>query len=99
MGLNQKEIQGVANLAKLELTDAEEKQYTGQLAAILDYVAELQKVDVSKVEPVGQITGLENQLAPDEVKGCNIPRQQLLVNAPATERGYIKVKSIFGRAT
>lgn len=99
MSLNEKELQGVANLAKLELSNAESPQYSDQLAAVLGYVAELQKIDVSQVEAVGQITGLTNQLAKDEIKGCEIPRDKLLANAPAQEKGYIKVKSIFGRAT
>ena len=99
MSLNQKEVQGVADLAKLELTNTESVQYADQLSAILGYVAELQQVDVSKVEAVGQITGLTNQLAQDEVKESSIPREKLLANAPAQEKGYIKVKSIFGRAT
>ncbi|MFH0912593.1 MAG: Asp-tRNA(Asn)/Glu-tRNA(Gln) amidotransferase subunit GatC [Patescibacteria group bacterium] len=99
MSLNQKELQGVANLAKLELDQNEEAQYTDQLSAVLQYVAELQKIDVSKVEPVGQVTGLTNQLAKDVVKECEIPRDKLLANAPAQEKGYVKVKSIFGRAT
>ena len=99
MSLNQKEVQGIADLAKLELTNTENTQYTDQLSAILGYIAELQQVDIGKVEAVGQITGLVNQLAQDEIKNCAISRDQLLANAPAQEKGYIKVKSIFGRAT
>jgi len=99
MSWDKKELQWVADLAKLELDPKEVKEYADQLSAILGYVAELQQVDISQVEPVGQITGLENQLALDEIKDCSIPRDRLLANAPATERGYIKVKSIFGRAT
>ena len=99
MSLDEKEVQWVANLAKLELTNAESVQYADQLSAILGYVAELQSVDISQVEAVGQITGLTNQLAEDEIKESAIPQEQLLANAPAQENGYIKVKSIFGRAT
>ena len=99
MDFQESEIKWMANLIKLELSKKEEQQYTDQLSAILGYVAELQQVDVSKVEAVGQITGLTNQLAQDEVKNCAIPREKLLANAPAQEKGYIKVKSIFGRAT
>ena len=99
MGLDKKEVQGVAGLAKLELDDTDISIYTDQLAAILKYVAQLQVVDISGVEPVGQITGLTNQVAKDEIKNCEIPREKLLANAPSSEKGYIKVKSIFGRAT
>ena len=42
MSLDEKEVQWVANLAKLELTNAESAQYADQLSAILGYVAELQ---------------------------------------------------------
>jgi len=96
------DILEAANLAKLELTDAQIKEYAGQLAKVLAYVKELQSItEVAQVrdEEIGQITGLTNQLASDEVKGCGISREKLLVNAPLVEDGYIKVKSIFGRAT
>ncbi len=99
MDFQKNEIKWVAQLAKLELDPKEVKEYTDQLSAILGYVAELQQVDVGKVEAVGQITGLTNQLAKDEIRTCDLPREKLLVNAPAQEKGYIKVKSIFGRAT
>ena len=99
MSLDKKEVQGVANLAKLELTETESKQYTDQLSAILGYVAELQSINISQVEAVGQITGLTNQLAKDEIKESTISQEKLLANAPAQAKGYIKVKSIFGRAT
>jgi aspartyl-tRNA(Asn)/glutamyl-tRNA(Gln) amidotransferase subunit C len=99
MSFNQKEIQGVANLAKLELTNTESTKYTNQLSAILGYIVELQVADISQTKDVGQITGLTNQLAPDVIRGCNISREKLLANAPAEKHGYIKVKSIFGRAT
>lgn len=99
MDFQESEIKWVANLAKLELDSKEVKEYTDQLSAILGYVAELQQVDISQVEDVGQITGLTNQLAKDEVATCDISREKLLANAPASEREYIKVKSIFGRAT
>ena len=99
MGWEKEQIKWVAGLAKLGLSPAEETNYAGQLAAILGYVAELQQIDITTVEDVGQITGLTNQLAKDGIKNCEIPREQLLANAPAQEKGYVKVKSIFGRAT
>ena len=48
---------------------------------------------------MGQVTGLTNQLAEDEIKDCSLSRDELLKNAPMTERGYIKVKSVLGRET
>lgn len=102
MGQSNQDILGAANLAKLELTAAKTDEYAGQLTAVLRYVEELQSVmeaEQVKDENIGQITGLTNQLAADEIKNCEVPQDKLLANAPVQERGYVKVKSIFGRAT
>ncbi|MEA1909604.1 MAG: Asp-tRNA(Asn)/Glu-tRNA(Gln) amidotransferase subunit GatC [Patescibacteria group bacterium] len=97
MEFNEKEIAWVADLSKLELSESEISELTPQLEKILGYVGELQGIDISNVDPVGQITGLENRLAKDEVCDCKISREELLNNAPAQENGYVKVKSVFDR--
>lgn len=99
MGLPQSEVEHIARLARIELTNAEKSKYAEQLSAILDYVGELKKLDITDVADVGQITGLVNQLAKDKIAACGISRDELLKNAPATEKGYVKVKSVLGRET
>jgi len=99
MKISKEVIEHIAKLARLDLTDAEKDLYGNQLSDILGYVNELQKLDITKVEDIGQITGLENQLATDEVVDCGIPREELLKNAPDQKDGYIKVKSVLGRET
>ncbi|OGB74570.1 hypothetical protein A2V68_03155 [candidate division Kazan bacterium RBG_13_50_9] len=99
MGLPQSEVEHMAKLARIELTGTEKSKYAEQLSAILDYVEELKKLDITNVPDVGQITGLTDQLAKDEIAGCEILRDELLRNAPTTEKGYIKVKSVLGRET
>ncbi len=60
----------VAKLANLPLKQGEEDKFAKQLAAILDYISQLQKVDTTKVQPTSQVTGLVNITRPDEVGEC-----------------------------
>ena len=99
MNLPKTEVEHIARLARIELSEPEKDKYAEQLSAILGYVDELKKLDIKDVPDVGQITGLTNQLAEDEIKGCELSREELLKNAPMTENGYIKVKSVLGRET
>ncbi|MBU1350095.1 Asp-tRNA(Asn)/Glu-tRNA(Gln) amidotransferase subunit GatC, partial [Patescibacteria group bacterium] len=60
MKLNQKQIQHIANLARLELTEEELKKYSNQLSDILSYINQLKEADTTNVEPTAQVTGMEN---------------------------------------
>ena len=69
--LTKKDVLHVAKLAKLTLTEKEIDQFTDQLSKVIDYVSELQKVDVGAVEPTGQTTGLINVFRKDEIDTGN----------------------------
>ena len=84
----------MARLAKLELTDKEVDQFQKEMGEILGYVEQLQKVDVSDLEPTYQVTGLKNVTRADEVKDYGVTPKELLKNAPAVEDGQIKVKRV-----
>lgn len=99
MKLPKAEVEHIALLARIELSEPEKDRYADQLSAILGYVDELKKLDIKDAPDVGQITGLENQLAQDEIKSCELSRTELLKNAPMVEKGYIQVKSVLGRET
>ncbi len=75
----------VAHLARLQLTDTEMAQFSAQLQNILAYVAKLNELDVSHVEPTAHAVPLTNVLRPDEVRP-SIKRQRILANAPETSR-------------
>ncbi len=95
--LSQKEVEWVANLAYIALTDKEKKSYADDLSSVLTYIDELQKVDTTKVEETRQITGLKDVVAKDEIDKGKIKRETYLKQAPMSENGFIKVKSIFQR--
>lgn len=60
MSLGKEEVLYIAQLSRLELTEAEVEKFRTQLSSILEYVDQLQKVDTTGIEPISQITGLQN---------------------------------------
>ena len=95
MKLSKQEIQGIAKLARLDLTEAELEKYGGQLSAVLSYINRLKEVDVKGVEPTAQVTGLENVLREDEVKNWDKKEiEEALKDAPEREGRFIKVKRV-----
>jgi len=92
--LSKKEVEKIAKLARLELTDEEIKTYSEQLSDILGYVEQLQEVDTENVKITSQVTGLSNVLREDEVQGCDNP-EELVDMAPESKDGLIKVKAVF----
>jgi len=93
--LTKKDIEDVAQLARIGITEAEKAEYQKELSAILDYVEQLNEVDTEGVEPIYNIAGAEHVVRADNVKefeGASV----LLEQAPATHEGQLKVKEIFG---
>ncbi len=95
MKLKKQEIEHIANLARLDLSDKELELYGGQLSDVLSYIDQLQEVDTSGVEPTAQVTGLENVLREDKVNVWDKKEQADALNqAPSLEDGQIKVRRV-----
>ncbi len=95
MKLSKKEIQHIADLARLELTEAELKKYGSQLSDILSYIDQLKEVDTTDVEPTAQITGLENALRQDEKEDWDKREiEEALKQTPELKNRQIKVKRV-----
>lgn len=92
--LSKKEVEKIAKLARLELTDEEIKTYSDQLSAILGYIDQLQEVDTENVEITSQVTGLSNIMREDKVEQCSDPKE-LIELAPENKDNLIKVKAVF----
>ncbi len=90
--LTRDDVLKLARLARLELTEDEINAYRTQLSAVLEYVAQLQEVDVTGIEPTTQVTGLTNVTRDDELIDYGVSPEELLRLAPKTEDGHIKVK-------
>lgn len=96
MKLSKSEVLHISNLARIKLTPTEIQKFQTQLSSILNYVNQLNAVDTKSVEPISQITGLENVTRKDTViKEQSLTQEESLANAPEKEDRYFKVKSVF----
>ncbi len=91
--LTKEEVAKVAVLARISLTEAEVEKFQHDLSAVLDYVAELNQVNIDGVEEVSQVTGLVN-VQRDDVAVAFEDLQAITSQAPETKDGYYKVKAI-----
>lgn len=86
-------VRRIATLARIALPDAEVEHLQGELNAILDFVAELDAVDVAGVPPMTSVMPMRLALRADEVTDGGIA-DQVLANAPATDDGYFVVPKV-----
>jgi len=92
--LTKEEVQHVAELAKLQLSEAELEEYAGQLGQILTYAQQIQSVDTSAVAPTPQVLPLTNVLAEDASRD-SLSNDQAVDNAPDADDGYFRVIAVF----
>jgi aspartyl-tRNA(Asn)/glutamyl-tRNA(Gln) amidotransferase subunit C len=90
------DIRKLAVLCRLKLTDDEIPKYKQEISKIVEFVEVLQSVDTKGIEPTSQVTGLTNVTREDKIIDYKLSRQELLSNAPAVEKGQIKVKRMIG---
>jgi aspartyl-tRNA(Asn)/glutamyl-tRNA(Gln) amidotransferase subunit C len=90
--LSRDDILKLARLSRLQLTDDEVTQFETEISAILGYVEQLQAIELEGEEPTYQVTGLKDVMRPDEVVDYQASPEDLLKNAPATEKDQFKVK-------
>jgi aspartyl-tRNA(Asn)/glutamyl-tRNA(Gln) amidotransferase subunit C len=94
-GLSRSDVEHVAHLARLGLTEAELERLEGQLNGILDRYAKLSELDTEHIPPTAQTIELENILRDDVVRP-SLPVEAVLANAPVTIDGSIVVPPILG---
>jgi aspartyl-tRNA(Asn)/glutamyl-tRNA(Gln) amidotransferase subunit C len=91
--IDQAQVQHVARLSRLHVSDAELSHFTGQLAQVLDYVHKLSELDVEHVEPLTTAIDMTNVLREDaEQAGLDV--EQTLNNAPDRSEAYFKVPKV-----
>ncbi len=93
MKISKKDVEHVARLARLRLTEEEKEKLGKQLNQILEYVEKLNELDTKNVEPTSHVVPLKNVLREDEVKP-SLPVEEVLSNAPDKKGKYFKVPRI-----
>ena len=94
MALTIDEVRHIATLARLQLSAAEEKRYSEQLSAILDYAARLTEVDTADIPPTATVLPLLAPLREDVIRSSP-PREIMMQNAPSQEEGMFRVPPVF----
>ena len=91
--MKKEEVEHVAKLARLALTDEEKERYAGQLSKILEHIHRLNELAVDKIEPTTHALPLKNVWREDQVKP-SLPVAEVLSNAPDPENNFFKVPRI-----
>jgi aspartyl-tRNA(Asn)/glutamyl-tRNA(Gln) amidotransferase subunit C len=93
--LSKEEVEHIAELARLELTEEEKELFTGQLSSILEYVDKLSEVDTSKVDPKAYVLDVKNVTREDEIASPPHSHEILLNNMPSRKGDLLKVPPVF----
>ena len=88
-----KDVEHVAKLARLELTETEKEKFTKQLGDVLKYVEQMNEVDTTNVKPMAHAFDIVNVMREDKVVK-EVTREELLKNAPEEEDGFFRVPKI-----
>ena len=94
MTLTAQEVEHIAKLARLELSDEQKAHYREQLSAILDYIQKLRTLDTRDVRPTAGGGLSQMPLRPDQARP-SLPTDALLANAPETESEQFKIPPVF----
>ncbi len=91
--IERKDVEYVAWLARLELSEEDKDRFTRQLAQVLEHAEKIRSLDTEDVEPTSHAIALKNVMREDVIRPC-LCRDEALSNAPSSERGYFKVPRI-----
>lgn len=96
MKLTVKEVEQIANLARLELNEEEKKMYAEQLSVVLEYIGILNEVNTEGVKETCQVTGLEDVVREDKpMHSSEELKQKLIESFPEKLGKLLKVKAVF----
>lgn len=93
MELSHDTVRAIAELARLDLTEAEIDLYAGQLSHILQYFEKLQALDTAHLEPTASVLPLRNILRPD-VPGQPLTPEQAIANAFDAQDNQFRVSAV-----
>lgn len=94
MSLSREDVEKIATLARLELSEDEKSLYQEQLSAILAYAERLNALDLQDVPPTGSAVPLVNVLRKDEIRP-SLPVEDVLFNAPDADQDQFRIQAVF----
>lgn len=90
--IERQDVEYVARLARLRLTEDEQERMLRELDAVLGYIEHIEELELDGVEPTSHVVDLVNSLRPDEIRE-SLTHEQALANAPETADGGFAVPS------
>lgn len=93
MSLTLQDVEKIAHLARLELTQDEKVQYLEQLTAILAYAEMLNELDLEGIEPTAHAVAQQNVMR-DDVAAPSLPIEDVLFNAPQQAQNQFLIQSV-----
>jgi len=93
MSISLENVEHVAKLARLQLSDEEKEKFLGQLNAILEYADKLNELNTDDVAPTTHVLPIFNVMREDEVRP-SLPLEQVMENAPEEEDGHFRVPAV-----
>ncbi|MCL0065359.1 Asp-tRNA(Asn)/Glu-tRNA(Gln) amidotransferase subunit GatC [Dehalococcoidia bacterium] len=93
MKLDREEVEHIARLARLGLSEAETEIFQSQLSDILENFDVLQELDTDDIPPTAHVIEMENVIRDDEVLP-SLPQDEILANAPRRENGFFRVRAV-----
>ena len=94
--IDKEQVEHIAKLARINLTEKEKEKFSAELSSILDYIEKLNQADISNIKPISQAMGLNNIVRDDiEIQKADIEmRKKILKGAPEKKDNYFKVPKI-----
>jgi len=93
MAISREDVEHIAFLARLGLSEEEKQTFQEQLSGILEYMHTLTELDTSDIPPTAQVIPLHNVMRADEVQP-SLPREAVLANAPDREDDFLRVPPV-----
>ena len=91
--LSAEDVRAIADLARLELSEADVGAYQQQISDILDYFQKLQELDTSHIDPMASALPLSNVMRADEA-GPALPLDEVIANAPDSDGEQFRVRAV-----
>jgi len=91
--ISKEQVEHVAHLARLAVTEEEVNIFTNQLDAIISFSEQLNELDTTNVKPTSHVLPMKNVMREDVAKE-GLPREEVLKNAPDHKDGQIRVPSV-----
>jgi aspartyl-tRNA(Asn)/glutamyl-tRNA(Gln) amidotransferase subunit C len=93
MKITKEQIQHIAVLSRLNLSEEEKDLFGSQLSSILDYVDQLNELDTRETEPTSHVLSLSNVMR-DDILTSSLPGEEALKNAPSRSENFYRVPRI-----